>query len=101
MPRKIDMGAWFDDYTILSGTSMAAPHVSGTLALIWSLAPEAKPDRLRDVLRSTAVDLGTPGFDEFYGYGMIDALAAGMRLAPSVFRATPPKREPSEPRSTP
>jgi serine protease len=99
--RKMDMGAWFDDYTIASGTSMAAPHVSGTLALLWSLAPEAKPERLRDALRSTAVDLGAPGFDELYGYGMINAFAAAVRFAPAVFHATPPKREPSEPRRSP
>ena len=99
--RKIDMGAWLDDYTFASGTSMAAPHVSGALALIWSLAPEAKAERVRDVLLATAVDLGPPGFDELYGYGMIDAFAAAVRFAPSVFHATPPKSEPLEPRRSP
>ena len=99
--RQMDMGAWFDDYTFASGTSMAAPHVSGTLALLWSLAPAANADRLREALRSTAVDLGAPGFDELYGNGMIDAYAAAVRFAPSVFHATPPKREPSDPRKAP
>ncbi|MDQ6800603.1 MAG: S8 family serine peptidase [Acidobacteriota bacterium] len=99
--RKINMGAWLDDYTIASGTSMAAPHVSGALTLIWSLAPNVNAERLRDVLRSTAVDLGTPGFDELYGYGMIDAFAAAMRIAPAIFHETREKRPPSEPRRSP
>jgi serine protease len=99
--RKIDAGSWLDDYTIASGTSMAAPHVTGAVALIWSLAPDAKAERVRDVLRSTAVDLGPPGFDENYGYGMIDAFAAGIQIAPGLFRTTSPKREPLEPKRSP
>src|SRR6266852_1291440 len=68
--QKMDMGSWLDDYTFMNGTSMACPHVSGALALIWSMAPNASPARVRDVLTGTAVDLGAPGFDETYGFGM-------------------------------
>src|SRR6266849_171188 len=93
--QKMDMGSWLDDYTFMNGTSMACPHVSGALALIWSMAPTASPARVRDVLTGTAVDLGAPGFDETYGFGMINALAAGMRIAPKQFRTpfTPPDRD--------
>src|SRR5262249_26301948 len=45
--RTMDMGSWLDDYTFMNGTSMACPHVSGALALIWSLAPDASPGRVR------------------------------------------------------
>ncbi len=91
--RIIDMGSWMDDYTIKSGTSMAAPHVSGAIALIWSLAPDAGADRVRDALLSAAVDLGTPGFDEMYGFGLVNAVDAAMRLAPWRFEiGAPPPR---------
>ena len=70
----------------MNGTSMACPHVSGAVALIWSLAPDASPARVRDALIGTAVDLGAPGFDEMYGFGMINAYAAGVRLVPKLFR---------------
>jgi serine protease len=84
-----------------SGTSMATPHVTGAAALIWSLAPKANAELVRDALRSTAIDLGPPGFDLNYGYGMVDALAAAKRIAPAVFRATPVKRDPEEPKRSP
>jgi subtilisin family serine protease len=99
--RKIDMGSWLDDYMLSSGTSMATPHVTGAAALIWSLAPKANAELVRDALRSTAIDLGPPGFDLNYGYGMVDALAAAKRIAPAVFRATPVKRDPEEPKRSP
>ncbi|PYQ48232.1 MAG: hypothetical protein DMF59_16645 [Acidobacteria bacterium] len=84
--QMMDMGSWLDDYTFMNGTSMACPHVSGAVALIWSLAPDASPARVRDALIGTAVDLGAPGFDEMYGFGIIKAYAAGVRLAPRRFR---------------
>lgn len=83
--RVMDMGAWLDDYQYLSGTSQATPHVAGTLALVWSLNPEATPDAVKNAIFSTATDLGAPGVDNVYGQGLINALAAGKRLAPWRF----------------
>jgi serine protease len=83
--HTINAGLWTDDYTMLSGTSMATPHVAGIVALIWSLAPDATAERVREAITSSAQDLGTPGFDSTYGFGLIDALAAGRALAPWRF----------------
>ena len=90
----IDMGSWLDDYTILSGTSMAAPHASGAIALVWSLAPSASAARVRDVVLSTTTDLGTPGFDLTYGYGLINPVDAARKLAPGRFQPDRPSPEP-------
>ena len=59
-----------------SGTSFAAPHVAGVLALMLSVAPSLSADRAISLLESTAVDVGAPGWDEQYGYGLVDAWAA-------------------------
>ncbi len=61
------------------GTSMAAPHVSATAALVFAsgvLGPEPTADQVHAHLRATARDLGTPGPDERYGAGLLDAAAA-------------------------
>jgi serine protease len=63
-------------YAFLSGTSMATAHVSGVAALVWSQRRDLTNVQLRFVLRSTAEDRGTPGRDNAYGYGLVNALAA-------------------------
>ena len=87
--RYIDMGQWVPNYIAFSGTSQATPHVSGTLALLWSLDPGRKPADLRDALLSTATDLGAPGFDATYAAGLVNALAAAQKLAPWRFQPVP------------
>ena len=71
-------------YTLLSGTSMATPHVSAVAALLASLPQFDTPDKLRVALESTALDLGAPGWDQFYGYGLIQAYDAALFDAENV-----------------
>lgn len=70
-------------YTYMSGTSMACPHVVGVAALVWSQFPSATRDWIRAQLRSTADDLGSLGFDEYYGYGRVNAEKAVGQLPPT------------------
>ena len=63
-------------YRTLSGTSMAAPHVSGLASLMLSYNDCLTADEIADLLRATALDLGPAGFDQKFGHGRIDALAA-------------------------
>jgi serine protease len=61
------------------GTSMAAPHVSATAALMIAsrlLGRRPTPKAIEERLEATAIDLGLPGLDEAYGAGRIDAAAA-------------------------
>jgi serine protease len=61
------------------GTSMAVPHVSATAALVVAsgiLGRDPSPDAVERRLETTARDLGGPGYDRRYGYGLIDAGAA-------------------------
>ena len=59
-----------------NGTSMAAPHASGTAALLLEEDPGLSPYDIKFILEETAVDLGTAGPDNEYGWGRIDALTA-------------------------
>jgi subtilisin family serine protease len=63
-------------YASMTGTSMAAPHVSGLAALIWSVQPELTADQVAHVITRTARDVYTPGWDPRTGWGRIDALVA-------------------------
>jgi subtilisin family serine protease len=91
-----DSGGWPDENSILSlraaatsqgvpldgchtrwsGTSFAAPFVAGVVAMLKGLHPQWGPETIRQVLRSTADDLLTPGWDMETSYGRVNALAA-------------------------
>jgi serine protease len=82
----------FGDYKFGYGTSHAAPHVAGVAALLRSLAPEARPATIRNVLAMSARDAGAKGRDDDYGWGIVDAFAAAQLLAPEKLPSAPPRR---------
>jgi serine protease len=72
-PRRFGLPGGYE------GTSMAVPHVAATVALIVAakvLGPNPTPEALTARVESTARDLGAPGVDDLYGYGLLNAAAA-------------------------
>ena len=63
-------------YTYFNGTSMAAPHVAGVVALMRQASPNIEVETIKQILMSTARDLGAVGEDNNYGWGFIDAYEA-------------------------
>ncbi len=72
-------------YATLSGTSMAAPHVAGSAALVLhtpvgsydaNVNGKWDPDEVQTKLQATATELGDAGFDILYGWGLVNAYAA-------------------------
>ena len=59
-----------------AGTSYAAPLVSGAAALVWQKYPYFSNDLVRQTLLGTATDLGTPGVDSTFGYGLLNVAKA-------------------------
>lgn len=62
--------------TYRKGTSLATPFVSGLAALMLSVWPSLTPEEVVDILAATAEDLGSPGWDQEFGWGLIDAAEA-------------------------
>jgi len=69
-------GGGYINSSTWSGTSMAAPHASGLAALLLQKNPALLPHELAFIMRHTAVDLGSAGADNVFGWGRINALAA-------------------------
>lgn len=86
------------EYTFTSsiGTSMASPQVAGVIALMKAVYPALTPQQFDDLLSSGTIteDLGTPGRDDKYGYGLIDAhkaVLAAVQLSGGVAPKPQPK----------
>jgi subtilisin len=83
-------------YSTWDGTSMASPHVAGVAALVIQANPGMTNEEVRQRLRDTALDLGSAGKDDLYGYGLVMAPAAvGASGSPT------PTPVPGTPTSTP
>lgn len=63
-------------YALYSGTSMATPHVSAVAALVWGQHPSCPAPVIRCALKQSALDLGTAGLDNSFGWGLVQAKAA-------------------------
>jgi subtilisin family serine protease len=61
-------------YAYMSGTSMAAPIVTGVVAMIKAENPDLTPTEISTILKNSSTDLGQKGKDVYYGYGKINAL---------------------------
>ena len=60
-------------YAYSSGTSMATPHVAGVIGLMRSITTRLTVEETRKILRDSADDLGTLGWDIYYGAGRLNA----------------------------
>lgn len=81
-PYKSSFGGNDQYWTLLSGTSMAGPHVTGIVALLLQLNPSLSPNQVRDIIQSTALRDSYTGPDSnfIFGYGKINALEAMKKL---------------------
>jgi len=73
-------------YGYLNGTSFSAPIAAGVAALCLAINPTLTNAELVAILEQSADDLGTPGFDNYFGWGRVNAFkavtAAGQSLPP-------------------
>lgn len=80
-------------YSAVSGTSFSSPIVAGVAALMIAKNPALTSSQIYSILKSTSVDLGTAGYDIYYGAGRVNALAAvnaaGGSVAPAPDTTAP------------
>ena len=79
--QSATVGIKASNYAYFDGTSMATPHVSAVAALVWSYFPTCTAAQMRASLTKSALDLGTAGRDNKYGFGLVQAKAARDRIA--------------------
>jgi len=76
-------------YASLTGTSFAAPIVSGAAAWLWTARPALDASQVAEMLRRSATDLDVPGFDPAAGWGLLNV--------PAALSGRAPIRDPQEP----
>jgi hypothetical protein len=76
-------------YTTVDGTSFAAPLVAAATAWVWTKRPELDATQVEELMRRSARDIGSPGWDADTGYGIVDV--------PSALATPAPPPDPLEP----
>ncbi len=71
-------------YATATGCSFAAPLVAGVVAWLFGLNPTLAPGDVIGILTNTAVELGQPGWNEYYGWGRVDFGAAAAAAAATL-----------------
>lgn len=72
-PGSVELMGTDESCKLFAGTSASAPYVAGVAALAWSEQPGKNASEIREILCSTAGDLGAPGYDSIFGYGVVDS----------------------------
>lgn len=83
-----------NSYDCLNGTSFSAPMVAGTAAMLKSLDQSLQPGAICKIIQETSCDLGSPGRDNYYGYGVVDMGRAVLQVLPVRVKAI--QLEPSQ-----
>ncbi len=80
-PVGLNNLGYTQNYSFMSGTSMACPMAAGLGALVVSRNPSKTPDEVQQLLQNYANDLGSPGRDDYFGYGRINAFSTISHVA--------------------
>jgi hypothetical protein len=89
VPPALDLDGTADGTTRQDGTSFAAPIVSGVASWLIAARPRLAAGQYAGILRASAKDLGTPGWDAGTGFGLVDLAAALAAPAPAADRGEP------------
>jgi hypothetical protein len=73
-----------NNYSVVRGTSFSSPHVAALAGLLLSIK-ELTPTEVRETIQTTAEDLGDSGWDQYFGYGRINALQAVLETEQGVW----------------
>jgi subtilisin family serine protease len=68
------LSTYYDDQ--LNGTSFAAPHCAGIAALLLAADPQLRADDVQGIIRASADDIGSAGYDDETGFGRVSASPA-------------------------
>lgn len=91
-----EMNNMYRGYTYMSGTSMAAPFVSGVAGLLLSAAPELSASEVTEAMILGADDLGAVGWDAEFGHGRVNAMGALKSPVQNLMKAMGTENRPEQ-----